>query len=199
MAPFGRGHKALNGIRRPTAPEGATMPRLSFIASILVALLAAGCAGPAGPQGPPGPAGPQGEVGAAGPQGEPGPRGEPGPQGEPGERGEPGPRGWQGLQGEPGRQGIRGIRGPQGEPGSSAGTLTTIELAEFFRSSAETELIPPEWYGTVWAATALIAPAYCQGPEFDLLHELADLYASMTSIRPSLGEMRAYLNLACHD
>lgn len=98
-----------------------------------------------------------------------------------------------------GQRGSRGSAGPQGEPGASAsvGTLTTTELAEFFRSFIDLGDIPLEWQALTWATTALVAPTYCLGPEYDLLPGLADMYESMTYVRPSINEMRLYLDAAC--
>ena len=177
----------------PVPPEGATV-HSNIIVPILTALLLAGCAGPTGP---PGPQGIPGETGAQGERGEPGPAGTQGEPGVQGERGERGPRGIQGPQGERGTQGRRGLIGPQGPPGTAHGVLTTTELAEFYRSFLDPELVSPEWMGPVWAITAASAPAYCQGPEYDLIPMLADLYASMAYERPSPTEMRQYLDAAC--
>jgi hypothetical protein len=117
----------------------AGVPRRTFIAGIIIAILASsalstaiatqvitGPQGSPGPQGETGPQGLQGEQGLQGIQGVQGLKGDKGDTGPQGPQGETGPQGEQGIQGiqgvkgdegDEGPQGIQGPEGPQGEPG----------------------------------------------------------------------------------
>jgi len=117
----------------------AGVPRRTFIAGIIIAILASsalstaiatqvitGPQGSPGPQGETGPQGIQGEQGLQGIQGVQGLKGDKGDTGPQGPQGETGPQGEQGIQGiqgvkgdegDEGPQGIQGPEGPQGEPG----------------------------------------------------------------------------------
>ena len=190
MAPFGPGHTVLNGIRCPTAPEGATMRRDTVVAFIVViALLAAGCAGPAGPPGPAGSTGRTGPAGEQGPQGEQGARGPQGEQGPQGEIGITGPAGPRGLVGPAGPRGPQGLTGPSAEE-----ELTFEELHEFFVSFVNYQN-NPDFVADMWALTAILIPQYCLG--FDHLDWYASTIGTLTAEVLPVNGMRQILDLHC--